>query len=442
MAPRTAARLELARAVGGGLVAPLRYLAHVPKRRRILAEIREDVTAGAGTADPVPDAEIRTDRPLRIFLGAAEASGEIHAASLVHALRERIAAAGGPPPVLSAIGGDRLRALGVTTIADPVARAHTGFDGVLSSLPYYVGVLEDSARHARETRPDVVVPVDSPALHVPLARIVRRYGAPVCHLVAPQYWGWAPWRVKAYRRAMDLSLTILPHEPAWYGRERVTTRHVGHPLLDALKDVPVTTPSESSRMLAILPGSRTGVIRRNLPWMLDRLGPLRKAHPDVDVAVLQSTDEHRGLIESIAEGRGPVRISVGNLHGDLAAARSAFAVSGTVLTDALHHRLPLVVVYRISKRIETFMQRHVLTCPYFASTNLLAGKEAVPEHCFRGEGPTGLVETQVAATFGDPEVRERMARDLAMAAERLGPAGAIDRTAGHVLRLASRDRAR
>ena len=42
MLPRTAARLELARAVGGGLVAPLRFLAHVPSRARIRREIAAD----------------------------------------------------------------------------------------------------------------------------------------------------------------------------------------------------------------------------------------------------------------------------------------------------------------------------------------------------------------------------------------------------------------
>ncbi|MEM6672556.1 MAG: hypothetical protein AAF726_06905 [Planctomycetota bacterium] len=434
--PRTAARLELARAAFGAFAAPFHYLAHVTRRGRVLREIREDVERAEGRVDDPPELELPKDRPLRIFIGAAESSGEIHAANLVRRLRELARSSGAPEPDCTAIGGERLRALDVPTIADPVARAHTGFDGVLSALPYYIGVIEDAARHARATSPDVFVPVDSPALNVPLARAVHRYGVPTCHLVAPQYWGWAPWRVGPYRRAIDLALTILPHEPAWYARHGVRTRHVGHPLLDELRGVPVSTTAEDSRTLAILPGSRRGVIERNLPWMLDALGPLRERVRDLDVAILQSTDEHEELVAGLASGSG-ARVSIGDLHGELAGARAALAVSGTVLTDVLYHQLPTVVVYRVAGRRDIWGYRHVLTTPYFASTNLLAGREVVPEHCFRGEGPRALVAEQIADAFDDEGFRGRQREGFARAIERLGPAGAIERAAAHVLRVAT-----
>ena len=185
LSPKSAARLELARAVGGGLCVPLRYAAHLVTRRSEMAHIRADIVAGAGRVDEPPTVTPPVDRPLRVFVGAAEASGEIHAASLVRRVRGLAAAQGAPEPVITAIGGERLRALGVEPLADPVARARTGFDGVLESLPYYAGVLERAAEHARDARPDVFVPVDSPALHVPMARMVRRHGVPVVHLVAP-----------------------------------------------------------------------------------------------------------------------------------------------------------------------------------------------------------------------------------------------------------------
>ncbi|MEM1448573.1 MAG: hypothetical protein AAGI22_05640 [Planctomycetota bacterium] len=443
MAPRTAARLELARAVGGALVSPLRYAAHLTVRGRMKRELDRDVAEASGVIDDLPEAALPTDRPLRIFLGAAEASGEIHAAGLVPRLRARAEASGAPPPEITAIGGERLRALGIPTIADPVARAQVGFDGVLASLPYYVGLIEDAARHARETRPDVFVPVDSPALHVPLAHVMRRYDVPTCHVVAPQYWGWAPWRVRGYRKAVDLALTILPHEPSWYARYGVRTRHIGHPLLDALREVPVTTPDPSSKTLAVLPGSRHGVIRRNLEWMLGSLGPLRERVPDVDVAILQSTDEHVEQIEEIAARCGQsVRIAIGDLHGELAGARAAIAASGTIVTDLLHHRLPTVVIYRTTRRREDWLYRYVLMTPYFASTNLLAGREVLPEHSFLGEGPRDRIAGEIADAFTDEERRARYAADLEFAAERLGPAGALDRAAAHALALAVRPAAR
>lgn len=442
MSPRFAARLELARAVGGALIVPFRYLVHRFGRAKEMRRIADEVRAGAGRLENAQPVAFPKDRPLRVFLCAAEASGEIHAASLAKEIRRRAQEAGAPEPLITAIGGERIRALGIETIEDPVARAQTGFDGVLQSLPYYVGVLEHGARHVRDTVPDVVVPVDSPALHVPLARMARRYGAPIVHLVAPQYWGWAPWRVGPYAKAVDLALTILPHEPAWFARHHVHTRHVGHPLLDALADVPATRPKLESKTLALLPGSRAGVIRRNLPWMLGALEDLLRSDPDAKVTVLQSDPEHRELIDGIlAEQASPeravVRLVIGDLHAHLADARAAFAVSGTILTDVLHHRLPAVCVYRIKGRMEEWMYRNVLTCPFFASTNLLAGREVIPEHCFRGDGPAQEAARQLVDIWADGPARDAMMSGLDEAAERLGPPGAIGRAAGHVLRVAS-----
>lgn len=439
-APRALARRELARAVGGAFLAPWRALAWSPRRGRDRAAVRADLAAPAPeyTAPTTRFADLRfsAERPLRVFLATAEASGEIHAASLVRALRARAAAEGAPSPEFVAFGGERLRELGVTTLGDPVARAQSNFDGVVAALPYYIGLLEDAARHARATRPDVFVPVDSPALHVPMARCVRAFGVPVVHLVAPQYWGWAPWRVRAYRRAVDRALTILPHEPRWYARHDVASAHIGHPLLDALAGVPVTHPQPEARTLALLPGSREGVIRRNLPWMLDALGPLRAAAPDVEVAVLQATAEHAALLAELTRGHA-VRVAIGDLHGELARARAAFAVSGTILTDVLHHRLPAVVVYRLTKRLEAALQRWLLTVPFFASTNLLAGREVLPEHGFSGAGPRARVAADLVELFLEGPRRTACLAGLALAAERLGPPGAIERAASHVLEVAS-----
>ena len=177
--------------------------------------------------------------------------------------------------------------------------------------------------------------------------------------------------------------------------------------------------------------------------MLASLGLLRAAWPDVEVVILQATDEHVPLLREIVArepaaplGQAP-RVVIGDLHGELARARLAFAVSGTILTDVLHHRLPAVVVYRLTKRFEAFVQRNLLTVPYFASTNLLAGREVVPEHGFAGAGPRAAVERDLVRLFGDGLQRAECAAGLARAVERLGPPGAIRRAAHHVLEVAA-----
>jgi lipid-A-disaccharide synthase len=340
--PRSLVRREVARALGAGALLPLRaaaYLATGARQKRELTDL-----LGA-PAPPPASIEVPPlpDRPLRVFVSCAETSGETHAVSLVRALRHAVERSGAPAPAISGLGGVRLEAEDVLHVGRPVERAAMGFRGPFENLSYYADLLRKTAEHVEDARPDVCVPVDSPALHVPLARIARAHGVPVAHFVTPQYWGWAPWRVAGYRAAVDRALSILPFEPAWFERRGVDVRHVGHPILDALATVPATRPPEDARHLALLPGSRLGVIERNLPWMLAAVARLRRSEPEVRAIVLH---ERRELAEPIqaeverAQAGAWARVETGNLHGSLARARCALSVSGTILLDLLHHRIP------------------------------------------------------------------------------------------------------
>ncbi|MBI5361867.1 MAG: hypothetical protein HZA53_01730, partial [Planctomycetes bacterium] len=338
------------------------------------------------------------------------------------------------------LGGERLAAEGVELLARPVDRAVMGLAGVLGSLGYYVDLLERCAAHFRAAPPDVLVPVDSPALHVPLARIARRYGVSSAHFVAPQYWGWAPWRARGYASAFDRALTILPFEKPWFERRGVRAVHVGHPLLDHLAREPVTRPAAGARAIVLLCGSRRSVIERNLPWMLARLSAvdLELAHPPIVIAH-DDAAQHPLLAALVAEhGRGlDATIATAGLHAELARARTAFAVSGTVLLDLLHHRLPAVVLYRLGGRREEWIGKRFVTAPWFSVTNLLANEELLPEFGFSGAGPAGVVERALVRAHADPDWRAHCRAGLERAAERLGPPGAARRAARVVLGLAA-----
>jgi len=349
-------------------------------------------------------------------------------------MRSLAADAGWPELDLRAFGGAGLEAERVTTIGNPVERATMGFGGALAGVPYYAGLVRDAAQLFRDWQPDLFLPVDSPALHVPLAHVAQRHDVPVLHFVTPQYWGWAPWRVGGYAQAVDLALTILPWEPAWFERHGVRSAHVGHPLLDALEGVPVTRPDLASRDLVILPGSRGSVIDRNLPWMLSAAA--RAGLEDARIVVLQDSREHEERVRAHISASGvPAEVRCGDLHTALAEARAALTSSGTILIDLLHHRLPAVVIYRV-ERLTRFM-RPLLSLPWFASVNLLAGREVLPEFGFHGEGPLEEVGRVLARCYNDDAWRARCVAGLDQAAARLGPPGAARRAALHALSLAA-----
>jgi lipid-A-disaccharide synthase len=439
MSPDRAVRLECVRAALALLLSPPRALAYLARRPRLEREFRADAERGADV-DPPPETGPLPARPLRLFLSCAEPSGEVHARGLARALRQAARERGAPEPVFTAFGGPELARERVEILGDPTARAAMGTDAV-RSLGFYARLLESAARRFRDEPPDACVPIDSPALHVPLGGIAHRYGIPVVHFVTPQYWAWAPWRVGGYRRAVDLALAILPFEPAWFRRNGVKAAYVGHPQLDVLARLPALPTVERGTTLVLLPGSRSPVIERNLPWMLAVAARLRLEHPRLEVVL---PHERRDLEPLLAERlaasglAGSVRLALGGLYAELSRARAALTVSGTVLIDLLHYRVPCAVVYRVRSRVSAALARRALSVPHFASINLLAGREVVPEFCFHGVGPLEEAARYLSRCLADDAFEASVRSGLEDAARRLGPSGATARAAGHVLAVAAR----
>jgi lipid-A-disaccharide synthase len=429
----------MARALGQGALLLPRLVSYVAEQRHARAELEDDLR-NALDVDPAPVIVVPRERQLSVFVSCAEVSGELHATNAVRELERIVRASGAPAPRFVGLGGSRLAAAGVEIIGSPVDRAQMGL-GVLGSIPWYARLLRDAAARLRQDRPDVLFAVDSPALHVPLARIAARYGVPTVHFVTPQYWGWAPWRVRGYRRSIDRALAILPFESRWYARHGLLVSNVGHPLLDELAAIPATAPPEDARELVILPGSRAAVIERNLPWMLRVASSLRARLGDVPVVVAHERVEIGRAIKTILEREKAAdwaRAETGDLHGVLARARTALSVSGTVLLDLLHHSLPTVVVYRLAHGYEARLKDRLLTVPWFSSVNLLAGREIYPEFCFAGEGPIERVVDALARLHKDPVERKNAVAGLQAARRRLGPPGACGRAARHALEIALR----
>ncbi len=468
VSPGFAVGLEFLRALGGIAVAPFRTAYYLAVRKRREADIRSDLAA---EAPPLPaaaslrplDGKTLGGRRLRIFIAAAEHSGEIHAANLIDALRKAAIDAGLEAPEFVGLGGAALEERGMVSIGNPGERAAMGFDGVLAALPYYLGMLRDAAEYFREKRPDLLIPVDSPALHVPLAHLAKRYGIPVAHFVTPQYWGWAPWRVKGYRNAVDLGLSILPFETSWYQRHGVNSKHIGHPLLDELNEIGAPLAGHAARTkeleaatpkgpLILLPGSREGVVKRNLPWMLDRVAELqaRPEFKDLEAVLPHSRRDLDEVIESeLAKSSARVRLAKGGLHKELALGTCALAVSGTVILDILPHRLPTVVLYRLKNNRGIWLRDHLFSVPWFTSVNLLANREVHPEFAFvdhgdgdRGEGKVNRDKVLFALTraLADTNWRKENLAGQDHAESRLGPPGAVARGAHAALEMLAEQR--
>jgi lipid-A-disaccharide synthase len=216
---------------------------------------------------------------MRILLVAGEASGDLHAANLLVALRRL-------EPGLEAfgVGGERLDDAGLDCLARSEELSLMGLAEVMRDLPRLWRLSRRVRRAALDRQPEVAVLVDSPDFNLPLARALRRAGIPVVIYISPQLWAWRAGRVRRIRRDVARVLCILPFEVDFYRRHGVPVEFVGHPLVDELAPVMRVASEREPRTLAVLPGSRWHEVEALLPAMLAAAARLTAAIPELKPA--------------------------------------------------------------------------------------------------------------------------------------------------------------
>lgn len=395
---------------------------------------------GAALAAPLPELEnLETETPiaqseLHLFISAGEISGERLALRLMKAVATQ-----GQPVRWSCFGGQSMADSGADLLHSLSDQAVMGFVAVLRHLPGICQAFDRYERLLREDPPDLVILVDYPGFHLVLAEAARRRGIPVMHYVAPQYWAWAPWRMRRYRRAMNRTLTILPFEVKFFDDAGIRCTYVGHPLLDEVKE---NAPSEREReelrarpTLCLLPGSRSREIQQILPGMLTVAAKLREGTPDLRVVIPHREQRRADLVHEILSDHnaGFAEVHVGPPGRWLAGSRVVLAKSGTGSLEACLHGTPTVVVYKLGHRLVRWLYTRLLSVPYIASANLICGHRIVSEFCIAHDDEWNQVAEAVRELWHDGETRDRALLGLSVLRERLGRSGASDRAA-HAVR--------
>src|SRR5436190_10617544 len=257
--------------------------------------------AGRG-ASAVPAAPARR---ARVLLVAGEASGDLHGADLLAALRARM-----PEVTVFGIGGERLRQAGMETVADAGDVATVGVTEVVGRLRALVRAYRRLVRALRADPPDLCVLIDFPEFNLRLARAAKRAGVPVLYYIGPQVWAWRRGRVRKIARRVDRLAVVFPFEPALYAGRLPGVEFVGHPLLDRVaagraREATLRAHGldPARRTVLLLPGSRPSEIDYLLPPLLDAVRLIgRDAQCQFALAVAHtlSADEVR---RRIAEGR-------------------------------------------------------------------------------------------------------------------------------------------
>jgi lipid-A-disaccharide synthase len=370
-------------------------------------------------------------------VSCGEPSGDLYAGALTRQLR-----ALAPSCEVSGRGGQEFQRGGGHLLADYRGLAVTGFTDIVSKMPALGAAKRRLVAAAKSERPDALVVIDYFGFNVRLARDIKRLGVPVVYYISPQIWAWRPGRIKAIRAIADRMLVIFPFEEAIYRDAGVPVEFVGHPLID-LVETNVSRDKFLGNLglnpnhptIAVLPGSRTGELRRILPTLIAAAERVRESKPDTQFVIARASNLDDRLFEPADRLHG-VHIVEGQTDAVIAASDVVLTASGTATVQTALHDKPMVVVYRVSP-LEYRLGRPFVRLDTFAMVNLIAGERIVPE-LIQDSFTAEAVAAEAVSLLTDPQRVARIRQGLASVRRKLGGPGASRRAAETILKIAEK----
>ena len=376
-------------------------------------------------------------KPRKFMIVAGEASGDLHAAKLVRALREA-----SPEAEFEFFGaaGSHLREAGVEPVVRSDGLAIVGLTEIGRSLPMFLKAFRELKRVAIERRPDAVILVDFPDFNLKLAKSLKKQGLTVVYYISPQIWAWRKYRVKSVLKYVDLMLTILPFEKVWYSAEGVNhVEYVGSPLA---REVFSTSSKEefctefglspAKPIISLLPGSRHKEISRVWPVIVKASEMLSREIPEIQFVVALSSNHRSEIVSQAMKCRASITLVVGRTYDALNASDAAAITSGTATLEAAIIGTPMVIVYKTSV-VNYKLLRPLISVDHFGLVNLIAG-ERIAKELIQDDFTAETLSEELLGLL-KPEKNREMRGRLRAVADKLGHGGASKRAAEAILKL-------
>ena len=389
---------------------------------------------------------------------AGEASGDLLAAELVGELRQKVVAGAlgataDVQPLHTALeprffgaGGPRMAAAGVELAFDLTQHSVIGISDVFKNILKFRRLFRQLLQLAIQRQPDVIIGVDYGGFNLRFGKAikdyVRRYrkefvpwNPKIVQFVSPQVWASRPGRADTLADNYDLLLSIFPFEKDWYAARvpKLRVEFVGHPMMGRnQKSAARSQKSDSVPRVVLLPGSRADEVRRHEPVVTGTFELLKRELPALQGKMILPSDV---LVASAKHSGSPagLEIQAGGLTTALAEADLAITKSGTITMECAAFGVPAVVFYKTSWATYA-IGKQIVSVPYIAMPNLLAGEAIYPE--FLQELATPENVSRAALEMLRDETRRRAVKaKLAKVITKLGGPGATARAAEAIVKL-------
>ncbi|MBV1922997.1 MAG: lipid-A-disaccharide synthase [Flavobacteriaceae bacterium] len=314
---------------------------------------------------------------MKYYLIAGEASGDLHGANLIKALKKKDEQAS-----FRFWGGDLMEEAGGELIKHYRDLAFMGFVEVLFNLKTIFSNIKFCKKDIEEFNPDVIIFIDYPGFNMRIAKWAKERGIKTHYYISPQIWAWKEGRIKSIKRDVDAMYVILPFEKDFYEEKHNFPVHfVGHPLIDAIANRTQVHPIDFLKehglderpIIALLPGSRKQEISKMLEVMLSVTDNFKEYQFVIAGAPSQDESFYTPFIK-----KQNVHLLLNKTYDLLSLSHAALVTSGTATLETALFKVPQVVCYKGS-RISYEIAKRVIKLKYISLVNLILDKEVVTE---------------------------------------------------------------
>lgn len=385
------------------------------------------------------------------MISAGEASGDIHAAKLVEALRTSAAEASddaqvaecfGEPVECFGMGGQHLAACDVEILVDVDKNAVMGLLEVLHKYPSLRSNLNTLRQALTDREPDILVLVDYPHFNMKLAAAARDKNIPVLFFIAPKVWASRPGRVTELKKLVDHMALILPFEKKIFDDAEIPCTYVGNPLLD---NKPLLSAAESApeaitstKRIALLPGSRKSEIGMLLAPMLETCEALRESDGSIEFVLpvadtIDREEIEKTIADQIADHVESITLIEPTDYAAIRSCNAALVASGTATLELAILGIPMVVIYKLNSISYSVLKR-MLTIDHISLVNIIADDAIVPE-ILQDDVTAENLATEIQTLLTDSEARDKQLKGLESVYKKLGKDGASKLTAELIVSL-------
>lgn len=367
---------------------------------------------------------------MKYYIVAGEASGDLHASNLMKALKRK-----DPAADFRFWGGDLMAAVaGHEAVKHYRDLAFMGFWEVAKNLRVILKNISECKTDIKAWEPDVLILVDYPGFNLRLAEFAKARGIKVVYYISPQLWAWKEGRVEKIRRFVDEMLVILPFEKEFYNKHHVEAHFVGHPLLDAISDLPSISLGDfkarhhldDREIIALLPGSREQEVKKMLNIMLS----VRPHFPQYQFVIAGAPGLHEDFYKKYVDA--DVSFVSNETYNLLRCSKAALVTSGTATLETALLGIPEVVCYRSSRISYEIGKRIVKDLKYISLVNLIMDDQIVTE-LIQSDLNTENLTAELQKLLAGEE-RGKMLEHFKRLREKLGGAGASDQAAEVILK--------